>query len=230
MSTPESNQRQSGAAHTRTATIRILLTDDHKLTRAGLRLLLQQIPSIEVVAEASDGREALALIEKHRPDLVLMDILMPELNGIDTTRHVVKDFPSVKVIILSSYTDEERVLGSLRAGAAGYLLKSADFRELEIAVHSVAGGDTYLSPAIAKHVITRSLSEGHQGKLDHLTARQREILQLVAEGKSTKEIAFLFNVSVKTVETHRTQLMERLEIFDLPGLVRYALRMGLIAE
>lgn len=210
--------------------VRILLADDHTLMRAGIRSLLEKIPGVEVVGEAADGREALALVRAHLPNVVLMDIAMSGLNGLEATARVVKEFPQVRVIILSMHANEEYVLQTLRTGASGYLLKDSATAELELAIQAVARGDTYLSPAISKRVIDDYLSRvnGEKSPLDQLTPRQREILQLIAEGKSTKEIAFLLNVSIKTVETHRLQLMDRLGIHDIPGLVRHAMRLGLV--
>jgi DNA-binding NarL/FixJ family response regulator len=217
--------------------IRVLLADDHNLVRAGIRSLIQQLPGIEVVAEASDGREALSLVEIHRPDVVLMDIAMSELNGLEATARVVRDFPDVRVIMLSMHANEEYVWQALRSGAAGYLLKDAGIAELELAIKSVARGETYLSPPISKQVIEDYIQRvgsetGHEkmaGPLsERLTQRQREILQLIAEGHTTQAIAQELNISVKTVETHRMQLMERLDIHDIAGLVRYAIRIGLI--
>jgi DNA-binding NarL/FixJ family response regulator len=212
-----------------------LLVDDHGLVRAGIRALLESLDGIQVLEEADDGREALRLIELHRPDVVLMDIAMSGLNGLEATKRVNRDFPETRVIILSMHANEEYVLQSLRAGAAGYLLKDAGTVELEIAIKAVAGGETYLSPPVSKHVISdyvRRMSSGEQetpSTLDRLTLRQREILQLIAEGQTTQEIARLLNIGVKTVETHRMQLMERLDIHDVAGLVRYAIRVGLIS-
>ncbi|HEX4646999.1 MAG TPA: response regulator transcription factor [Verrucomicrobiae bacterium] len=210
--------------------VRILLADDHTLMRAGIRSLLEKIPGVEVVGEAADGREALALVRAQLPNLVLMDIAMSGLNGLEATARVVKEFPQVRVIILSMHANEEYVVQTLRTGASGYLLKDAATAELELAILAVARGDTYLSPAISKRVIDDYLGRviGEKTPLDQLTPRQREILQLIAEGKSTKEIAFLLNVSIKTVETHRLQLMDRLGIHDIPGLVRHAMRLGLV--
>jgi DNA-binding NarL/FixJ family response regulator len=212
--------------------IRIILADDHNLTRAGLRLLLEQIEGVEILGEADNGRDALALVRQHTPQLVLMDISMPELNGIEALTRISKDVPNARVIILSTHSDEAHVLDALRAGAAGYLLKNAATQELHAAVEAVAKGGTYLSPQVASVVIARSTGRASStpGALDHLTSRQREILQLIAEGKSTKEMAFLLNVSVKTIETHRAQLMDRLNIRDIAGLVRYALKAGLVVE
>jgi DNA-binding NarL/FixJ family response regulator len=217
------------------SSIRVLLVDDHGLVRAGIRALLESLDGIQVLEEADDGREALRLIELHRPDIVLMDIAMSGLNGLEATKRVNRDFPETRVIILSMHANEEYVLQSLRAGAAGYLLKDAGTVELEIAIKAVAGGETYLSPPVSKHVISdyvRRMSAGEQetpSTLDRLTLRQREILQLIAEGQTTQEIARLLNIGVKTVETHRMQLMERLDIHDVAGLVRYAIRVGLIS-
>jgi DNA-binding NarL/FixJ family response regulator len=210
--------------------VRILLADDHTLMRAGIRSLLEKIPGVEVVGEAADGREALGLIKTRLPNVVLMDIAMSGLNGLDATARVVKEFPQVRVIILSMHANEEYVLQTLRTGASGYLLKDAATAELELAIQAVVRGDTYLSPAISKRVIDDYLGRvnGEKTPLDQLTPRQREILQLIAEGKSTKEIAFLLNVSIKTIETHRLQLMDRLGIYDIAGLVRHAMRIGLV--
>jgi|SRR5579883_1015219 DNA-binding NarL/FixJ family response regulator len=210
--------------------IRILLADNHTLVRAGLRALLEKIEEIQVVAEAGDGREALHLIAVHQPDIVLMDIAMPEMNGLEATAHVVKEFPQVRVIILSMHANEEYVLQALRAGAMGYVLKDAGIGELELAIRAIAQGETYLSPAVSKHVVADYVRRvgGESSSLEQLTSRQREILQLIAEGRTTKEIADLLYLSVKTVETHRMQLMRRLDIHDVAGLVRYAIRMGLV--
>jgi DNA-binding NarL/FixJ family response regulator len=220
-------------------TIKILLADDHTLVRGGIRALLNELDGIEVVAEASNGRDALQLTGDQHPDIVLMDIAMSGMNGLEATKRISKDFPEVRVVILSMHTNEEYVLQALRAGAAGYLLKDAGIAELEIAIDAVAHGETYLSPPVSKHVISdyvrRVGAESSRGPfegnppLERLTARQREILQLVAEGKTTQEIAELLNISVKTVETHRMQLMERLDIHDIAGLVRFAIRVGLIS-
>jgi DNA-binding NarL/FixJ family response regulator len=210
--------------------IRMLLAEDHTIVRAGIRALLQNLEGIEVVAEAGDGREAIRLIETHQPDIVLMDIGMAGLNGLEATARIAKEFPDVRVIILSMYASEEYVLQALRAGAVGYLLKDADMAELEIAIRAVAREETYLSPAVSKHVVADYVRRvgGEPSSLERLTRRQREILQLIAEGHSTQEIAQMLSISVKTVETHRSQLMERLDIHDVASLVRYAIRMGLI--
>lgn len=209
--------------------IRLLLVDNHTLVRAGLRALLQNLEGIQVVAEAGDGREALRLIEIHQPDVVLMDIAMPEMNGLEATARIVKEYPHVRVIILSMYANEEYVLQALRSGAVGYVLKDAGLGELELALRASVQGETYLSPAVSKHVIADYVRRvGEESTLEQLTSRQREILQLIAEGRTTKEIADSLYISVKTVETHRMQLMKRLNIHDIAGLVRYAIKAGLV--
>ncbi|MGB8181888.1 MAG: response regulator transcription factor [Stellaceae bacterium] len=211
--------------------IRILLCDDHLLIRASLKSLIGEFPGIEVVGEAGDGREALEHAGKLRPNVVLMDIAMPGLNGLEATRRLVKDQPQVRVVMLSMHSDESHVLQALRAGASGYVLKGSAPRELEMAIEAVARGEIFLSPAISKHVIDVYLNraEGQANSLDLLTPRQREILQLIAEGKSSKQIAQLLEASVKTIESHRASLMERLDIHDVAGLVRYAIRHGLVS-
>jgi DNA-binding NarL/FixJ family response regulator len=226
------------------STIRILLADDHTLFRAGIRVLLENLNDVQVIAEAGDGREALSLVEAHQPHVVLMDIGMAGLNGLEATARIAKEFPYVRVIILSMHLNEEYVLQALRAGAAGYLLKDAAPTELEMALTAVTGGEVYLSPAVSKKVVddylrrvsgepsvAEPLSPGQTVEdrpFDILTPRQREVLQLIAEGKTTKEIAQILQISVKTVEMHRTQLMDRLDIHEIAGLVRYAIRAGLV--
>ena len=215
---------------------RVLLAEDHALVRAGFRALLQALPDVQVIAEAGDGREALRLIKEQQPDVVLMDIAMPGLNGLEAATQVAREFPHVRVIILSMYAGEEYVLQALRAGAAGYLLKDAGPGELELALRTVTGGDVYLSPAVSKHVANYVRRLGHEltpdeadaTRYERLTPRQREILQLIAEGRTTKEIAQVLGISVKTVETHRARLMEELDIHDVAGLVRYAIQVGLV--
>lgn len=210
--------------------LRVVLADDHKLVRAGLSSLLKQMPGIVVQGEAHDGREALELVAKHRPDVVLMDISMAGLNGLEATLQITKEYPRIHVIMLSMHATEEYVLQALRAGASGYLLKDAAPMELELALAAVVRGETYLSPPISLQEIenyAKRVGEVSQ-PLDLLTRRQREILQLIAEGNNTRDIAERLGISVKTVETHRAQLMDRLEIHDIPGLVRYAIRHGLV--
>jgi DNA-binding NarL/FixJ family response regulator len=210
---------------------RIVLADDHALVRQGIRSLLSSIADFEVVGEAADGREALRLIRVLAPDVALLDISMPELNGLDAAARALREWPRLKVIVLSMHAAELFVIEALRAGVNGYLLKHADLSELERAIRAVARGERYLAPAVSGPVIERLLRTGHDErdeKGDALSPRQREVLQLIAEGKSTREIAERLNLSPKTVETHRAQLMQRLAIFDIAGLTRYALRIGLI--
>jgi DNA-binding NarL/FixJ family response regulator len=210
--------------------MRVLLADDHTLIRAGLRTLLESLQGVEVVGEAGDGHEALRLAEVLRPDVVLLDVGMPGLNGLEVAGRLVTSDPAIRVLILSMHTSEEYVLRALRAGCAGYLLKGSAVSELEIAVRAVARGETYLSPAVSKRVVDDYVSRtgGAADPLDALTPRQREILQLAAEGHSSKEIAQTLGLSPRTVEAHRAQLMERLDIHDLAGLVRFAVRVGLV--
>jgi DNA-binding NarL/FixJ family response regulator len=209
--------------------IRILIADDHALVRAGFRSLLEKLDNCEVVAEAGDGREALRLVGQWQPDVVLMDVKMPGLNGLEATARISRDYPNVCVVILSMYTNEEYVIQALRAGAVGYLLKDAAPTELQLAVQAAVRGEVYLSPLISKRVLQDYIQlVGGGGMLDALTARQREVLQLIAEGRTMKEIALLLQISVKTAEAHRAQLMERLDIHDVTGLVRFAIRVGLV--
>lgn len=212
--------------------IRVLLADDHALVLAGIRALVEELGDTQIVAEASNGRDAVTLAKQHKPDLVIMDISMKELNGIEATGRIVADVPSAKVLILSMHTTEDFVHRAIKAGASGYLVKDSAPLDLKMAIASVMRGEIYLSPRVSRHIVSGFLhGKPHQDEssMDALTARQREILQMVAEGKSTKQIAFELNVSVKTVETHRAALMERLDIHDIAGLVLYAVRRGLIS-
>jgi DNA-binding NarL/FixJ family response regulator len=211
--------------------LKILLADDHALVRAGLRSLLERMENVTVVAEAGDGREAVALAAAHQADVVLMDISMSGMNGLQATRELKKARPEIHVLILSMHATEEYVLQALRAGASGYLLKDSAPLELALALQAVGRGETYLSPPISRQVVDSYMQRvgGDPDPLSLLTDRQREILQLVAEGHTTKDIARRLALSIKTVETHRAQLMERLNIRDIPGLVRYAIRHGLIS-
>jgi DNA-binding NarL/FixJ family response regulator len=210
--------------------IRVLLAEDHTLVRAGFQALLRDLPGIQVIAEAGDGREALHLVETQRPDVVLMDITMPGLNGLDATAQIASDFPEVGVIILSMHADEEYVLRALHVGATGYLLKDADIVEFQCAITSVANGETYLSPRISGVVADYVRRAGPEPtSLEMLTPRQREVLQLIAEGHTMAGIGQVLGISQKTVETHRMALMDRLDIRDVAGLVRYAIRVGLVA-
>jgi DNA-binding NarL/FixJ family response regulator len=210
---------------------RVLLADDHALVRAGIRALLEKIPNVEVVGEAGTGRKALELVRSELPNIVLMDIAMTELGGLEALPRVTKDFPSVKVIILSAHASEEYVIRALRDGASGYMLKDSATSELELAINSVIQGKVYLSPSISRTMIDDYLQRvsGAVSPLELLTSRQREILQSIAEGKNAKEIAADLDISIKTVESHRLQLMDRLKIHDVPGLVRYAIRNGLVS-
>ena len=212
--------------------IRVLIVDDHALVRAGFRSLLEKLDGCEVVADVGDGREALRLLEQLQPDVVLMDVKMPGLNGLEATARITRDYPNVRVVILSMYTNEEYVIQALRAGAVGYLLKDAAIPELHLAVQAAVRGEMYLSPAISKRVLMDyiQLVGGGGGMLDALTGRQREVLQLIAEGHTIKEVAQILQISVKTAEAHRTQLMERLDIHDVTGLVRFAIRVGLVTS
>lgn len=211
-------------------TFRILIADDHSLVRAGFRSLLEQLHDCTVVAEVGDGREALRVVAELQPDVVLMDVKMPTLNGLEATARISRDHPAVRVVILSMYTNEEYVLQALRAGAVGYLLKDAATAELQLAIQAAVRGEMYLSPSISKRVLQDYIQlVGNGGSmLDALTSRQREVLQLIAEGRTMKEIAQALQISVKTAESHRTQLMERLDIHDVTGLVRFAIRAGLV--
>lgn len=211
------------------ARLRVLLVDDHALVRAGLRSLLQELPDVEVVAEASDGAQALQIAEREQPDVVLMDIAMKGMNGLEAAAKLRERQPGVKVVILSMHTSEEYVLLALRAGAAAYLIKDSATAELGLALNGVMRGETYLSPAISRQVVDGYVQRvGTGAGADPLTQRQREVLKHIAEGRSTKEIAFELDLSVKTIETHRAQIMERLGIRDVAGLVRYAMRVGIV--
>jgi len=194
-------------------------------------MLIEAHPDMRVVGEASDGRAAVRLVRLHCPHILLMDIAMAELGGLEALPRITKDFPGVRVIILSAHANEEYVIRALRSGATGYMLKDAATAELELAITSVSEDKTYLSPSISRPVIDSYLERvcGQLSPLEQLTPRQREILQLIAEGKNTKDIASDLDISVKTIESHRLQLMERLNIHDIPGLVRYAIRSGLVS-
>jgi len=213
------------------AKIRVLLADDHKLVRAGIRALLQTVADVEIVAEAADGREALSLIAAHHPDLALMDITMPGLNGLDATARIGRTFPRTRVVILSMSADEDSVLKALRAGAVGYVVKTADPAELGLAVRAVTRGERFLSSAVSEHVVAACLNriDKERTSLERLTTRQREVLQLIAEGHTTKEIATKLEISPKTAEAYRAELMKALEIHDIASLTRYAIRTGLVS-
>lgn len=211
-------------------TIRVLLADDHIMVRQGLRALLDAEPDIQVVGEASDGWETIQQAETLRPDVILMDLTMPRLNGLEATRRLEKSLPEIKILALTMHTNEEYVREVLRAGAAGYILKEAAVSELVQAVRVVAKGESYLCPAASK-VLVEDLVRGRQWTgdtlFDTLTPREREVLQLIGEGYTNSEIARRLSISVKTVETHRAQLRRKLNIHDRAGLIRYAIRKGI---
>ncbi len=212
---------------------RILLADDHKLMRSGLKALIEQQPDLTVVGEADDGRQAVALVAKLKPDLLVMDIGMPNLNGIEAARQIAQAYPETAIVMLSMHSDESYVLRALKAGAKGYLLKDSAEADLIRAVHAVAGGKSFFSPAVSKVLLddyVRKLQRsGAEDAYDLLTPREREILQLIAEGKSNKDVANLLNLSVYTVETHRSNIMEKLNLRGVPELILYAVRKGIIS-
>ena len=213
--------------------IRILLADDHAVMRTGLRLVLERQSDFEVVAEAADGREAVALAAKHAPDVAVLDIGMPNLNGIEATRQIGLASPNIAVVILSMHSDEAYVLRALKAGARGYLLKESAESDLITAIHAVHSGKAFFSPAVSRMLVedyVRQLQDREiEDSYDLLTTREREILQLIAEGKSNKEIAAALNLSLYTVETHRGNLMEKLNLHTVPELILYAVRKGVIS-
>jgi len=207
--------------------LRILLADDHVLIREGIRATLEA-NGFTVVGEASEGREAIRLVGELTPDIAVLDIGMPGLNGVDAARIALKDSPQLKVILLTVHTENEYVDEALRAGVCGYVLKKQATSDLIRAIHEVSNGNIYLSPGISRAVI-ETFRSGSQLAARTLTAREREVLQLIAEGRTTKEIGSVLGISVKTAETHRSRVMDKLEIRDTAGLVRYAIRIGLIA-
>lgn len=212
--------------------IKVLLVDDHTLIREGLRSLLEKQPDIQVVGEAEDGRRAKELVAELSPDIVIMDVTMPRLGGIEATRQITGEFPAVKVIALSIHSKRRFVADMLSAGAAGYILKECLFDELVQAIQAVAAGGRYLSLRITDVVVddyVKRLSSGAESPLESLTGREREVLQLVAEGKSTKQIAVELHVSTKTIEANRRQIMEKLDMHSVAELTKYAIREGIIA-
>lgn len=212
--------------------LRILLVDDHTLVRAGIRSLIERVPQVGSVCEAGSGAQALELVAQQAPDIVVMDIGMKGMGGLEATARIKAAFPRVQVAILSMYSSEEHVLQALRAGACGYLLKDAAAGELPLALELVARGEVYLSPPISQQIVEAYMRRTGSGgpSPDMLTPRQREILVLIAEGASTKQIARQLDLSPKTVETHRAQLMERLGIHDMAGLIRFAVRTGMVVD
>lgn len=210
--------------------IRILIADDHEIVREGLRNLISKQPGMEVVAEAEDGRMAVELARDLKPDVVIMDIAMPILNGIEASRQITGESPRTKIIALSMHSDRRFLANMLGAGASGYLLKNCAFKELITAIQSVLSNQTYLSPSIVSVVIddyVQHLSSGHVTPQPVLTTREREVLQLLAEGKPTKEIASCLNVSVTTIDTHRKNIMEKLGYHTMADLIKFAIREGI---
>ena len=210
--------------------VRVLIADDHKIVREGLRALIEKHEKMEVVAEAETGLEAVRLTGKLQPDVVIMDLGMPQMNGIEATREITAGNQRIKVIALSMHSDKRFVLQMLKAGASGYLLKDSAFEELITAIKTVTSNQSYLSPKITDVVLKeylQTVSRGDASAFSVLTHREREVLQMLAEGKSTKEIAASLNVSVKTVETHRQQIMDKLKIRSVAELTKYAIREGL---
>ncbi|HWQ53104.1 MAG TPA: response regulator transcription factor [Bryobacteraceae bacterium] len=212
---------------------RILLADDHGVVRKGLRFLLESEPGLEVVGEAADGRQAVDLAAELKPDIIVMDIAMPRLNGIEATRQIVRDHPETAIIMLSMHSDEEYLVRTLSAGAKGYLLKDSAEGDLVRAIHSVSAGQPYFSPAIAKtllddylrHLQQRGLTDSY----DLLTDREKEVLQLLAVGKTNKDIATILDLSPYTVETHRTHIMQKLDLHNTAEIVLYAVRKKIVA-
>lgn len=214
--------------------MRVILADDHRLVRAGLRALLESFENVQVLAECGDGLDALQKVAEHRPDVLLLDLSMPRLNGLEVARRVAGVSPQTKVLVLSMHAGPEYVAQALRANVAGYLIKDSAVAELRVALDALAEGRAYLSPAISQTILRGYLRTGKDpadalAELGQLTTRQREVLQLMAEGHSTRAIADRLHLSVKTVESHRMQLMDRLDIHDVPGLVRFAIRAGLVS-
>ena len=224
---PHIDENKGGRGHMK---IKILLADDHKIIREGLRALIERQSDMEVAAEAEDGLETVKLARKLSPDIVIMDIGMPGMNGIDATRQIVAEGNNIRVIALSMHSDRRFVLQMLKAGASGYLLKDSAFEELVIAIHTIMKKQPYLSPKVTDVMVKEylhNLSKNESTAFSILTVREREVLQLIAEGKSTKQIASILNISVKTIETHRQQVMEKVGVHSIAELTKYAIREGL---
>ena len=212
--------------------IRIILADDHKITRQGLRSLIDENNDMEVIAEAENGRDAVELTKQLRPDIVIMDVSMPDLNGVEATRQIIQDNPQMRIIALSMHSDTLFVSEMLKSGASGYLLKDCAFEELEQAIRTVNESKAYLSPSISGIIVEdylHRLSKAELSSTEVLTDREREVLQLIAEGQSTKQIALKLHISAKTVETHRRQIMNKLDMHTVAELTKYAIRKGLTA-
>ena len=211
--------------------LNVLLVEDHTLVRSGIRALLESAPGLAVVGEAANGRRAVEMVGQLKPELVLMDVTMPELNGIDAARQIRVAHPDTRVLILSMHEDRQYVFESLKAGANGYVLKAAAFQDLLGAIQTVMAGKNYISPALADTVmndyVRRAKGEGKDSDLHRLSAREREVLQLIAEGKSSGEVGELLGISVRTVDTHRHNIMTKLEIHSIAGLTKFAIRHGL---
>jgi DNA-binding NarL/FixJ family response regulator len=223
---PTEEKRQEGAM-----SIKILIADDHRIMRSGIRSMLDKESDMEVVGEAENGRMTVRLAQELAPDVVIMDIAMPDLNGIDASRQILSEDPDIKVVALSMHSNEQFVSGMLNAGASGYLLKDCDFGELILAIRSVVADRSYLSPGVASIVLEtyrREVSRTGCQEFDLLSSREREVLQLVAEGKTSKKIASLLNVSMKTVDAHRHQIMHKLNIHSVAGLTKYAIVKGIL--
>ncbi len=208
----------------------ILLVDDHKIMREGLRILLEKQEDLKIIAEAGDGRSAVSMAMELSPDLIVMDAVMPDMNGIEATRQIVSKKPGIKIIALSMHSDRQYITEMLKSGASGYVLKDCAFDELIFAIKAVLDGEMYLSQKLSDVILTEYLNDVPFKKItafSSLTNREREVLQLIAEGKTTKKIAGDLNVSIKTIETHRQQLMNKLKIRSIAGLTKYAVREGL---
>ena len=207
---------------------RVLLVDDHTLVREGIRALLEEIEGIQIVGEAGDGVQALQLIAEHKPDIVLLDLAMPKLGGLEVLRRAEKSFPAVKFIVLTAHERDDYAIDALRAGALGFVPKSAAIDELQTAIETVEGGEKYISPRVSQQSILRGAKQQGGRPPKGLTPRQSQVLEMIAMGRTTRQIAKLLGITVKTVEAHRAQIMDRLDIHDVAGLVRYAIRTGLL--
>src|ERR1044071_2218510 len=211
--------------------ISVMLADDHTIVRQGLRLLLEAADDIKVIGEVDNGREAVQAAKKLKPDVVVLDVVMPTLNGVEATRQIVKEVPETKVLILSSYSDDERVLQLIEEGATGYLVKQTAGNDLLNAIREASKGNAYFSPSISRRLLEQcrnSLSGGTPKRRSILTTREAEVLQLIAEGHPNKQIADQLSISIKTVEKHRQQVINKLNIHDIAGLTRYAISKGMI--